>query len=500
MKKALLGLTGALLATSAFTAANAAVIATDHLVANAYTATTAVEQYAAENIPAVDTVLGTAAAQTDINIAFASQIGGGGAAANFALRINVTGAKFNTPATWTATPLRTNGAAHGQATCSAFAQSATQLVFTCSNPANPADGAVQAVRLQPAANANTWLSTAAGGAGTNIQIDAKVSPDTNFLSDVEAPASATTVARIIDGFLSRFAAAPSTVVIQQTQAGFATDFSSFTAAAPGTSTAGVVQTLTVGPANTVVLLANGNAFDEAAAETAATTAVLTITSPIIGQTAVTGVTIGAPLNLTVTKTGTPAAFSGDTFTLTLSDTQVNTLIAAAQNATTPPAGIPITANLSGTNTIAITNASAGTISFDVALGAGFIDEPAGTGATAVFSRGGFTAHFNNFYTLTSAYESFVRIVNPTGSAGTATLRIWDAGTGALVCTATTPSIAGQSSLEASRATIVALCGAQLPAVLPTYLNAEVSGAFAGYAQHVVWNNRTTVTDLSGRRL
>jgi hypothetical protein len=302
------------------------------------------------------------------------------------------------------------------------------------------------------------------------------------------------VIAVVDGALASFTANTTRTIAQTPVAPGTVDFNSLNSSlgpASATSLATTGYRLNNPAGVTAVVTPALLAVAIADLQAAASSGVVVINSGLIGEAAVTAVTIAGGV-ATRTKTGSPTSFSGTTATITLTNAEIDALIATG-------AAQEIQLTLSGT--AALPNTVAGTGSIDVQTGAPFTgDEAIVNGAVAAATRGGFLAHFNNFYTLTSAYESFIRIVNPTGSAGTANLRIWDAGTGALVCTATTPSIVAQSTLEANRATIVTLCGAQLPATLPTFLNAEVSGQFNGYAQHVVWNNRATVTDLSGRRL
>lgn len=491
MKKALLGLTGALLATSAFTAANAAVISPSGASGTPYTAANAIRVGMEFVTPGTTEIGDTAAADTWLTVGLSSVIGGA-QAATFAVRLNVTGATWKAPTTIVATPLSANAAVAG-ATCATFLSSATQLVFTCTVPAGKT---VNGIGIDGAAAADTIFVTAAGTAvGSNIQVDAKISPDTNFLSDSEAPAPATTVVTFVDSAVASFTA-NTTRSIQQTPVAPGTvDFNSLNASlgpASATSLATVRYALN-NPAGVTAAVRPDVVTAVAAGDltTAAGSAVLVLNSGLFAEAAVTAVTLSGGV-ATRTKAANPTAFSGSTVTFNLSNAEIDALIGLGL------AGAEIRLTLSGT--ASVPNTAAGTATLDVATAAPFVsDEALVNGTLAAATRGGFTAHFNNFYTLTSAYESFVRIVNPTGTAGTAQLRVWDAGTGALVCTATTPSIASQSTLEANRATIVSLCGAQLPATLPTYLNAEVSGQFNGYAQHVVWNNRATVTDLSGRR-
>lgn len=496
MKKALLGLTGALLATSAFTTAQAAVIATNagaQGVATAYaTGAAAIDAYSAQSVTAAAQTVGAAANLGDVFIALQNSIGGGATDVTFAVRINVTGISFNSPTSYTLTP---NDGADNSNSCSPFAQSATSITFTCRyDTAGANDVAITSLRLQT--GAEPFVSTAAGAVG-NINIDATISPDTNFLSTLES-APSNTIARFVNS-VSQTVTAGTTVTIQQAAFGAsAVEFAGFATNSPTATLA----TVTVAASATPGVLRDGTTAVDATVidgfVPAAGGGTLTITSPIIGESAISAIELTGGVTITATKATPPAGsvFSGNTLTITLTQAQAQAIIG----------GGAVTITARSNQTAALPAVAAGTVVLDLttaSTGAGaaqtFQDLPAANGGTAAFSRGGFVADLNNFYTLTSAYESFIRIVNPTASAGTASLLIWNADTGALVCNATTPVVPANATLEANRATIVALCGAQLPATLPTYLNARVNGAFNGYAQHVVWNNRTTVTDLSGRR-
>lgn len=483
MKKALLGLTGALLATSALIAgAQAATL--DAGGPNPYSGVTpqpantiAPVAIAAGAITGVATqVIGSAGVndffQVNLNGAYR---------ASFAIRIDITGANFDTPSGLIAVGTEENGTAVTQSTCGTVA-SAQQLIVTCSYTGAQTDPAVERVIIRrTGGDAVRFTSPAAlATPGSVIAVTGKVSPDANFATDLEPGFTAIPIVRSSTAINVAIAAGTGANNVLNQNA--AVPFSRFTAG--DLSAINGTYNVTAVPA---VVDATFTAINLSLAATYSTTNRLVVTHDVLTQTPVSDVTI--QLDGVNTLTIARASFVGNTATFTLSAAQMAAVVGAgARN---------ITFNLAAANATPILAAAAGSASFSVDF-ASLTDPAAFTGPLAAITRGGFTAHLNNFYTLASAYESFIRIVNTSNTAGTANLRIWDAGTGALVCTAATPSISGQSSLEANRSTIIALCPA-LPSPLPTYLNAEVSTAFNGYAQHVVWNNRATVTDLSARR-
>lgn len=160
----------------------------------------------------------------------------------------------------------------------------------------------------------------------------------------------------------------------------------------------------------------------------------------------------------------------------------------------------ITVQFDGTT--AIQNWTAGTIDVAFTAGANAASAPAtASGALAAVARGGMSVQINTAQssvgTGATLFQSLVRIVNNGNVAGAATIVVLNDATGAVLGTYTTASIAAGASLQVSVADIEA--GASITPAGQYGLS--ISGAFTGYAQHVMFNSVDNLfVDLSGFRI
>lgn len=205
-------------------------------------------------------------------------------------------------------------------------------------------------------------------------------------------------------------------------------------------------------------------------------------------------TDAATTNITVTPAGETA--------VAVTPTQFNGNIASFgfDSDSTVLGSFDITVNFTGSTTISAW--SAGTI--DVAFTAG--TQAAGaptsaTGALAAISRSGMNVQINTAQSTagngSDLFQSLVRIVNNGSVSGAATIIVLNDATGTVLGTYTSASIAPGASLQVSVADIEAQTG-----ITPSgQYGLSISGAFTGYAQHVMYNSVDNLfVDLSGFRI
>jgi len=123
-----------------------------------------------------------------------------------------------------------------------------------------------------------------------------------------------------------------------------------------------------------------------------------------------------------------------------------------------------------------------------------------SGTLASISRTGLNTQVNTVLqsALSAGYRSFVRIANTSSVAGTATIIVRNDTSGAIIGTFTTASIAGGATLQLTATDIEAGVAAAAATGQPYKLN--VSGTFAGYVQHLLFNvGAGAFTDASSFR-
>ncbi len=151
-------------------------------------------------------------------------------------------------------------------------------------------------------------------------------------------------------------------------------------------------------------------------------------------------------------------------------------------------------------TTALAAASAGTVTLGFGLGNSMGQVvPAVTGKTGTISLGGFNAELNTFLgSSNTAFSSFARIHNNGIIAGTATVTVRNDATGASMGVYTTASIATNQTLQISAKDIET--GAGITAAAGVNYTLSITGAFSGYAQHIIFNPATgQLADLSSFR-
>lgn len=159
----------------------------------------------------------------------------------------------------------------------------------------------------------------------------------------------------------------------------------------------------------------------------------------------------------------------------------------------------VSVNFNGTT--AIQNWSAGTIDVVFTVGSTVATAPASaTGSLASLSRGGMSVQINTANSSVAGgtqFQSLVRIVNNGTVAGAATITVLNDSTGAVLGTFTTGDIAAGATLQVDMPTIEGAAG-----ITPAgQYGLSISGAFTGYAQHVMFNSVDSLfVDLSGFRI
>jgi len=151
-------------------------------------------------------------------------------------------------------------------------------------------------------------------------------------------------------------------------------------------------------------------------------------------------------------------------------------------------------------TTALQAASAGTVA--VAFGVGSTmgqAVPSVTGKTGSISLGGFAAELNTFLgSSNTAFSSFARIHNNGIIAAVATVTVRNDATGTSMGVYTTASIATNQTLQISAKDIET--GAGITPAAGVNYTLSISGAFSGYAQHIIFNPATgQLADLSSFR-
>jgi hypothetical protein len=210
-----------------------------------------------------------------------------------------------------------------------------------------------------------------------------------------------------------------------------------------------------------------------------------LTSAILSDDAVSKVQIAGVGSTTPTQFGSGAV----TFT-----------IAAASTAAFSTFAIEVNFN----GTAAIDVAAAGTVDVSYVT-AGAQSQTAnsavpasGSGAAAGLTRSGLSININGIQPGIAqglTYQSFLRIVNSSATAGAATVVLRNNDTGVVLGTYTSPSIPGSGSVQVSAGNLES--GAGITPSASVLYQATISGAFNGYVQHVVFNaNSGAFSDLS----
>jgi hypothetical protein len=153
-------------------------------------------------------------------------------------------------------------------------------------------------------------------------------------------------------------------------------------------------------------------------------------------------------------------------------------------------------------TTALSAAAAGTVSVSFGVGGSVPTGqavPAISGKTSSISLGGFNAELNTFLgSSNTSFSSFARIHNNGIIASTATVTVRNDATGVTMGTYTTASIATGQTLQISAKDIET--GAGITAAAGLNYTLSISGAFSGYAQHIIFNPATgQLADLSSFR-
>lgn len=148
---------------------------------------------------------------------------------------------------------------------------------------------------------------------------------------------------------------------------------------------------------------------------------------------------------------------------------------------------------------AISNWSAGSVTVSYTAGSGVnTAPPSATGSLSAFNQGGFRAQINTAQSSAVAdFDSFVRITNNGSVAGFALIAVADDADGSVYGTYTTATIQPNASVQISMPMIEA---SVVTTPAGQYM-LNITGALAGYAQHVMLNTQNgTFVDLSGFRL
>lgn len=151
-------------------------------------------------------------------------------------------------------------------------------------------------------------------------------------------------------------------------------------------------------------------------------------------------------------------------------------------------------------TTALTAAAAGTVTVAFGIGNSMGQAlPTVTGKTGSISLGGFNAELNTFLGSSNrSFTSYARIHNNGLLSGAAVVTVRNDATGVTMGTYTTSSIAIQQTLQLSAADIET--GAGITAAAGQNYTLSISGAFSGYAQHIIFNPATgQLADLSSFR-
>jgi|SaaInl48_10m_RNA_FD_contig_71_168748_length_1523_multi_62_in_0_out_0_1 hypothetical protein len=250
---------------------------------------------------------------------------------------------------------------------------------------------------------------------------------------------------------------------------------------------GGATTLSLGSVNNSLAATVGTDLSTAVAGTQVTAAVeLTVTHGVLTDSATT--------QLVATASGTPTR---------------TTVIASNFNSNVASFDFALPADLLGSfdisvvfnGTTAIQNWSAGTIDAVFTIGSVLAAAPASaTGSLAALSRGGMSVQINTANSSVAGgtqFQSLVRIVNNGTVAGAATIVVRNDADGTTLGTFTTGDIAAGATLQVDMPTIEGATG-----ITPAgQYGLTVSGAFTGYAQHVMFNSVDSLfVDLSGFRI
>lgn len=145
--------------------------------------------------------------------------------------------------------------------------------------------------------------------------------------------------------------------------------------------------------------------------------------------------------------------------------------------------------------------SAGTLDVSFTAGAATSTaQPSVAGTLASLSRGGLGVQINTANSSVAGgqqFQSLVRIVNNGTVAGAATIVVLNDATGTVLGTYTSAEIAAGATLQLDMPTIESAAGITAAG----QYGLSISGAFTGYAQHVMFNATDSLfVDLSGFRI
>jgi len=220
---------------------------------------------------------------------------------------------------------------------------------------------------------------------------------------------------------------------------------------------------------------------------------LVVTSPVLSDPAISNVRFVSVANATVatatTLAGT-ATFAATTLTQA-------TIYGGSAGNSTSYVQVEYNGTASITGGAASTAGTVGTFAVATANGTAV---PAFTGGTSAVSRAGFSTQINSVLASNNvAATSYIRIVNGGSAAGAATITVYDGSLGTKLGSAyTTASIPANGTLQVSAANIETGAGFT-PTIGQTY-TLSIAGPLSGYVQHITLNPGGVFTDFSGRRV
>jgi hypothetical protein len=244
-----------------------------------------------------------------------------------------------------------------------------------------------------------------------------------------------------------------------------------------------VTLATVDISGTGVLLANLTTVANPSVDIISSVQV-TVTSGALSQAAVQAVSVNTGAGV---QNATVANFSSGVATFSI-------------NAAAGFTSFTISVAFSGTTALAAASAGTVAVTFGVSnntpVGQAL---PAISGKTAAISLGGFNAELNTFLgSSNTSFSSFARIHNNGIIAAPAVVTVRNDATGATMGTYTTAAIATNQTLQISAKDIET--GAGITAAAGLNYTLSISGAFSGYAQHIIFNPATgQLADLSSFR-
>ncbi len=224
-----------------------------------------------------------------------------------------------------------------------------------------------------------------------------------------------------------------------------------------------------------------------------------VTHGILSQSALTSISLTQATSASLTQ----GQFVSGTASFTVGSVSLN--------------GAAITVQFNGTTPITSTTGTASATVTPNAEGLLLSAVGAFTGNVAAFTRGGLSIELNTLQPTaelgSTLYQSFVRLTNTSSDAGIATITVKDDVTGTTLGSFTTAALTDAISAGKLGAGGTVPAGAtfqfgsaDIEANVPTAAASKhpykviVSGAFNGYAQHVMWNSVAgSFYDLSGFR-